>query len=270
MSRLSIADLHARKQAGTRIACMTAYDASFARVMDAAEMDVLLVGDSLGMVLQGRADTLGVSVADMIYHCRQVVCGSERALVAADLPFMSYATPAQALGNAARVLAESGAQVVKLEGGVWLADTVRLLVERGIPVWGHVGLTPQSVHALGGFRAVGREPAEAEQVLADAAALEAAGACLLLVECIPPSLAARVTAQARVPVIGIGSGVACDGQVLVCYDALGLNPKPPRFVRDFLVGEHGIAAACRAYVAAVRAGTFPASSEAVAEAPLPG
>jgi len=258
-TRLRVADLRARKPGGPAIACMTAYDASFARAMDAAGMDVLLVGDSLGMVLHGAPDTLGVTLRDIIYHTRQVVCGSRRALVAADMPFMSYATPAQALGNAARVMAEGGAQAVKLEGGEWLADTVRLLVERGVPVWGHVGLTPQSVHRLGGFRTVGRERSEAAQVLTDAAALEAAGADLLLVECIPAELARAVTAQAGVPVIGIGAGPGCDGQILVCHDAIGMNPHPPAFVRDFLAGQGSVQQAFATYVSEVQAGRFPAA-----------
>jgi len=258
-ARLTIADLRARKPGGTPIACMTAYDATFARLMDEAGMDLLLVGDSLGMVLHGASDTLGVRLSDIIYHTRQVVRGSKRALVAADMPFMSYATPAQALGNAARLMAEGGAQAVKLEGGAWLADSVRLLVERGIPVWGHVGLTPQSVHRLGGFRTVGKETTEAEQVLADAAALEAAGADLLLVECIPASLALTVTARARVPVVGIGAGTSCDGQILVGHDALGLNPRPPGFVRDFLAGRGSVQEALKHYVREVHTRCFPAA-----------
>jgi 3-methyl-2-oxobutanoate hydroxymethyltransferase len=263
MSRLGLTELRARHAAGTAIACMTAYDASLAAAMDEAGMDILLVGDSLGMVLHGAPDTLGVSVGDIIYHTRQVVRGSRHALVAADMPYMSYATPAQALGNASRILAEGGAQMVKLEGGAWLAATVSLLVERGIPVWAHVGLTPQSVHALGGFRTVGRSAAEHEQVLQDAAALEAAGACMLLVECIPPRLAREVVAQSRVPVIGIGAGADCDGQILVCYDALGVAPQRPRFTRDFLAGRPGVRAACEAYVSAVRERSFPADGESV-------
>lgn len=256
--RLTLADLRARKSGGPPIACMTAYDATFARLMDEAGMDVLLVGDSLGMVLHGAPDTLGVRLSDILYHTRQVVRGSRRALVAADMPFMSYATPAQALGNAARLMAEGGAQAVKLEGGAWLADSVRLLVERGIPVWGHVGLTPQSVHRLGGFRTVGREAAEAAQVLADASALEAAGADLLLVECVPAALAREVSARARIPVVGIGAGVGCDGQILVCHDALGMNPRPPAFVRDFLAGQGSVQEALKHYVSAVQARRFPA------------
>jgi 3-methyl-2-oxobutanoate hydroxymethyltransferase len=257
--RLTLTDLLARKPGGAPLACMTAYDATFARLMDEAGMDVLLVGDSLGMVLHGNSDTLGVQMADMLYHTRLVAKGSERAFVAADMPFMSYATPAQALGNAARLMAEGGAQAVKLEGGEWLAPTVRLLSERGIPVWGHVGLTPQSVHRLGGFRTVGREASEADQVLADAAALEAAGADLLLVECIPAELAREVTARARVPVVGIGSGPACDGQILVCYDALGMSPHLPSFVKDFLADTGSVQAAFAAYAEAVHARAFPAA-----------
>jgi 3-methyl-2-oxobutanoate hydroxymethyltransferase len=258
-ARLRLSDLRARKPGGPPVACMTAYDATFARLMDEAGMDLLLVGDSLGMVLHGARDTLGVRLSDVIYHTRHVVEGSARALVAADMPFMSYATPAQALGNAARLMAEGGAQAVKLEGGEWLAETVRLLVERGIPVWGHVGLTPQSVHRLGGFRTVGRDGDEAARVLADAAALEAAGVDLLLVECIPAALARAVTAASRVPVIGIGAGPDCDGQILVCHDALGLTPQPPAFVKDFLAGRDSVREALAAYVEAVKTRRFPAA-----------
>jgi 3-methyl-2-oxobutanoate hydroxymethyltransferase len=240
-----------------KFACLTAYDASFARVLEAAGVEVLLVGDSLGMVVQGQDTTLPVTLADIIYHSRCVGRGRRRALLMADLPFMSDATPARALGSAARLMQEGGAHVVKLEGGRVMAETVRLLAERGLPVCGHLGLLPQSVHKLGGYRVQGREADQAAILREDARILEQAGADLLLLEAVPAGLAGEITAAARVPVIGIGAGPACDGQVLVLYDVIGITPRRPRFARDFLAGAGGVQAAVEAYVRAVKTGSFP-------------
>jgi 3-methyl-2-oxobutanoate hydroxymethyltransferase len=243
---------------GKRIAMLTCYDASFAAQCDAAGVDVLLVGDSLGMVVQGHASTLPVTLADMLYHTRAVVAGSARALVIADLPFGTYqGGPADAFAAAAATLA-AGAQMVKIEGGAWLAPTVAFLVQRGVPVCGHVGLTPQSVNTLGGYRVQGKTPDAADAFVADARALVDAGAAMLVAECVPRALGERVQRDAGAPVVGIGAGPECAGQVLVIYDALGITPgKPARFVRNFMPGQPSVVAALAAYVAAVRDGSFP-------------
>ena len=243
---------------GKRIAMLTCYDASFAAQCDAAGVDVLLVGDSLGMVVQGQASTLPVTLADTLYHTRAVVAGSARALVIADLPFGTYqGGAADAFAAAAAALA-AGAQMVKVEGGAWLAPTVAFLVQRGVPVCGHIGLTPQSVNTLGGYRVQGKTPDAAESFIADARALVDAGAAMLVAECVPRALGERVQRDAGAPVIGIGAGPACAGQVLVIYDALGITPgKPARFVRNFMPGQPSVVAALAAYVAAVRDGSFP-------------
>jgi 3-methyl-2-oxobutanoate hydroxymethyltransferase len=242
------------------IAMLTCYDASFARLLDASGVDCVLVGDSLGMVIQGRQDTLPVTIDDMAYHTRCVARGLSSAWLITDLPFASYlAGPAQALASAAAVM-QAGAKMVKLEGGAWLAPTVAFLVERGIPVCAHLGLTPQSVHALGGYRIQGRGDAQAEQLLADARALDAAGAALLVLELVPAPLAERVTQAVGMPTIGIGAGSGVSGQVLVLHDMLDVYPgRKPRFVRNFMRGQPDIAAAIAAYVAAVKDGSFPAA-----------
>jgi 3-methyl-2-oxobutanoate hydroxymethyltransferase len=258
VGRRSITDLKGHKGRGERIACLTAYDASFARLADLAGLELLLVGDSLGMVIQGEDTTLTVRLADMIYHTRCVARGSERALIVADMPFMSYTTPAAALGNAARLLAEGGAQVVKLEGGAWLVDTVRLLSERGIPVCGHLGLTPQSIHRIGGYRVQGREPEAARALRQDAEVLSQAGVEMLVLECVPRPLAAEITRALPCPVIGIGAGGGCDGQVLVLHDLLGVSARIPRFAKDFLARAGGVREALAAYVGEVKQGLFPA------------
>ncbi len=257
MKTLGIQDFLEMKRQGEKIACMTAYDASFARAMERAGMDLVLVGDSLGMVIQGRDTTLGVSVEDMIYHSRQVAEGLERAMLVADLPFMSYATPEQALGNSARLMREGRARMVKMEGGAWLLETIRMLDERGVPVCAHLGLLPQSVHKLGGYQVQGREADAAQRLMQDALALQQAGALMLVLECVPATLAAEISLALDIPVIGIGAGVACDGQVLVLHDALGLNGDGPRFSRNFLDGASGIDDALRRYVSAVREQSFP-------------
>jgi 3-methyl-2-oxobutanoate hydroxymethyltransferase len=245
---------------GEPIAMLTCYDASFARLLDANGVDCVLVGDSLGMVIQGRQDTLPVTIDDMAYHTRCVARGLSAAWLIADLPFGSYlAGPAQALASAAAVM-QAGAKMVKVEGGAWLAPTVAFLVERGIPVCAHLGLTPQSVHALGGYRIQGRGDAEAERLLADARALDAAGAALLVLELVPAALAERVTQAVSMPTIGIGAGGGVSGQVLVLHDMLDVYPgRKPRFVRNFMQGQPDIAAAIAAYVAAVKDGSFPAA-----------
>ena len=260
MSRISLSKLQQMKQQGERITVLTAYDASFAAILDAAGVDILLVGDSLGMVVQGQASTLPVSLDEMVYHTAMVARGSQRAMLIADLPFMSYATTEQALHSAARLMKEGGAQMVKLEGGSEVVETVSRLATCGIPVCAHLGLLPQSVHKLGGYRVQGRSEADAERILADALALQQAGADLLVLECVPRQLAAVITRQLSIPVIGIGAGADTDGQVLVLYDMLGITPgKRPVFSRDFLAGNDSIAAAVAAYVAAVREGRFPAA-----------
>ncbi|MCP4696050.1 MAG: 3-methyl-2-oxobutanoate hydroxymethyltransferase [Gammaproteobacteria bacterium] len=256
---LTLTQLQKMKAAGEKIACLTAYDASFAGLLEAAGVDVLLTGDSLGMVIQGHDSTLPVTVEDMIYHCAQVRRGSRDTLLIVDMPFMSYASPAGALENAARLMREGHAQMVKLEGGAWLADTVHLLVERGIPVCGHLGLTPQSVHQLGGYRVQGRKKADADRIRADALALQGAGASLLVVECVPASLGIDITFALDIPVIGIGAGSGCDGQVLVLYDMLGITPgKRPSFSKDFMEDAGSVKAALEAFVNAVKTGAFPA------------
>jgi 3-methyl-2-oxobutanoate hydroxymethyltransferase len=247
------------KQNGERFCCLTAYDATFAKVLDSAGVEVILVGDSLGMVIQGEESTLAVDMDDMVYHTRCVQHGVSRALIMADMPFMSYPTIEDALYNAARLMREGGAHMVKLEGGARIVATVRALAENGVPVCAHLGLLPQSVHKLGGYKVQGREASQAEQMLLDAEALVAAGADMLLLECVPAELAQRITDSVDVPVIGIGAGAGCDAQVLVLHDMLGLGGGvSPRFVKDFLAESGSIGAAIENYVAAVKSGEFPA------------
>jgi 3-methyl-2-oxobutanoate hydroxymethyltransferase len=243
---------------GKRIAMLTCYDASFASLCDDAGVDILLVGDSLGMVIQGQASTLSVSLDETLYHTRCVAAGSTRGLVIADLPFGTYQASAEAAYVACSRALQAGAQMVKLEGGAWLADTVAFLTQRGIPVCGHVGLQPQWINVLGGYRVQGKTAGAAAAMIADARALVAAGCAMLIVECVPRALGARVQREVAVPVIGIGAGPDCAGQVLVIYDALGITPgKPARFVRNFMSGHDSVASALAAYVAAVREGSFP-------------
>jgi 3-methyl-2-oxobutanoate hydroxymethyltransferase len=257
MTATTLTTLRSLKQRGEKIAALTCYDAAFARVLDAAGVDILLVGDSLGMVVQGHASTLPVTLADMAYHTRAVAAGNSRAFLVADLPFGSYqGSPAQAFESAA-VLMAAGAHMVKLEGGAVMTETVAFLAARGVPVCAHLGLLPQSVNQLGGYRMQAKDDAAAAQLLRDARALEAAGASLVVLEAIPADLAKTVSADLTMPTIGIGAGRDCDGQVLVLYDALGLVEKPPKFAHDFLVGAGSVAAAARAYVAAVKTGSFP-------------
>ena len=251
-------DLSKMRAAGEKIAVLTAYDASFAAVCDAAGIDVLLVGDSLGMVVQGHDSTLPVTIDDIAYHTRAVVRGCQQALVIADMPFGSFQeSPQHAFRNAVTLMA-AGAQMVKIEGGVDMALTTAFLSARGIPVCAHVGLTPQSVHQLGGYRVQGKNDAAANQLLADALAHQEAGAALIVLEAIPSALATEVTRQLAIPTIGIGAGKECSGQVLVLHDMLNVSPgKKARFVRNFMSGQDSIADAIAAYAAAVRDGSFP-------------
>lgn len=244
---------------GDKIAMLTCYDASFAALLEASGVDVLLVGDSLGMVLQGLDSTLPVTLADMVYHTACVARGAKNAFIVSDMPFgTSQVSPEKTFEHAAKLMA-AGAQMVKLEGGAAMLDTVRFLTSRGIPVCAHIGLTPQSVHQLGGYRVQGRESAAAQQLRDDAAALEQAGAGMLVLEMVPALLAAEITAQLTIPTIGIGAGAACSGQVLVLYDMLDIYPgKKARFVKNYMQGAASISDAVNLYVAEVRNGTFPA------------
>ncbi|MEZ0470394.1 3-methyl-2-oxobutanoate hydroxymethyltransferase [Luteimonas salinilitoris] len=255
---LTVPDLAAARREGRKLAMLTAYDAGFARACDDGGVDLVLVGDSLGMVVQGQASTLPVTVDDIAYHTRCVARGLSRALLVADLPFQADATPGRALDAATRLL-QAGAGMVKLEGAGHKLETIRFLVEREIPVCGHLGLTPQSVLRFGGFRVQGREDAAAAKLREDALAVAAAGAALLVLECVPSALASAITAASPVPTIGIGAGAGCDGQVLVLHDFLGLESghRRPKFVKDFLEEGGSVAGAVRAYVAAVRDGSFP-------------
>jgi len=263
MTKITVPKLLSMKQQGERISSLTAYDYLFAAAVDNAGVDVILVGDSLGMVVQGHGSTLPVTLDDMAYHSLAVSRGVSRAMVITDLPFLSYQqSPQQALLSAGHLMKAGGAEVVKLEGGEEMAPTVEFLVRRGIPVCGHLGLTPQSVHQFGGYRVQGREQGRAEQLKKDAQALQQAGACAVVLECIPQLLAAQITSDLVIPTIGIGAGANCDGQVLVLQDMLGLNAEhTPRFVRNFMQGAGSIDAALRAYVAAVNDGSFPSADE---------
>lgn len=256
---VTVATLRKWKRAGKRFVCLTAYDASFAAVLDRAEVDVILVGDSLGMVVQGHQTTVPVTMDHMVYHSQLVARGCRRALLMADMPFMSFATPGQALDNAARLMREGFAHVVKLEGGTEQVETVRQLSCRGVPVCAHIGLQPQSIHKLGGYRVQGREQAQAQAMVQDAGALEAAGAELLLLECVPVGLARTISQQLSIPVIGIGAGPHCDGQILVLHDLLGITlGRRPRFAKDFLAEAGTVQGAVETYAQAVRSGLFPA------------
>jgi 3-methyl-2-oxobutanoate hydroxymethyltransferase len=258
MTNITVQHLKARKEAGEKFTCLTSYDAAFAHEVSSAGVDIILIGDSLGMVLQGHDSTLPVTVADMAYHTACVKRGNKGSLLMADMPFMAYATPQQAMDNAA-VLMRAGAHMVKLEGGAWLSETVTLLAERGIPVCAHLGLTPQSVNKLGGYKVQGRDDLHAQLMLQDAQALEKAGADVLLLECVPTALAKKITESVDVPVIGIGAGPATDGQVLVLHDLLGVGGgRRPRFVKNFLAEADSIQGALQAFVEAVKTGTFPA------------
>ena len=248
------------KRAGRNFACLTAYDYCSAHAASEAGVDVLLVGDSLGMVIQGHDSSLPVTIEDTAYHVRCTKRGNTGAFLIADLPFMSYYSESKSLENAA-ILMREGAQMVKLEGGAWLAETTRLLTERGIPVCAHMGLTPQSVNHLGGYRVQGRDPDKSQAIVEEARVLESAGAGIILVECVPASLGETLAREISVPVVGIGAGPGTDGQILVWHDLLGLYPgKQAKFVKNFLDGNpDGIQGALKAYVSAVQEGTFPST-----------
>ncbi|MCQ4277003.1 3-methyl-2-oxobutanoate hydroxymethyltransferase [Stutzerimonas degradans] len=260
MPEVTLTTLQGLKQKGEKIVMLTCYDATFAKTACDAGVEMLLIGDSLGMVLQGHDSTLPVTVADMAYHTASVKRGNRGAMIVADLPFMANATTEQTLNNSA-LLMQAGAHMIKLEGSAWLAESIRLLAERGIPVCAHMGLTPQAVNLFGGYKVQGREEAQAQQMLADARALQAAGAAMLLLECVPSELAARITQAVDIPVIGIGAGSDTDGQVLVLHDMLGLSlsGRVPKFVKNFMREQGDIPAAIAAYVRAVKAVEFPAA-----------
>lgn len=260
MPDVTLTTLQSLKQKGEKIVMLTCYDATFAKTACEAGVEMLLIGDSLGMVLQGHDSTLPVSVKEMAYHTACVKRGNRGAMIVADLPFMANGTIEQTLDNSAKLM-KAGAHMVKVEGAAWLAESIRLLAERGIPVCAHMGLTPQAVNIFGGYKVQGRQEAQAQQMIADAKALEVAGAAMLLLECVPSELAARITQAVTVPVIGIGAGSDTDGQVLVLHDMLGLSltGRAPKFVKNFM-REHGdIPAAIAAYVGAVKAVEFPAA-----------
>lgn len=253
---LTVNDLAAMKLRGEKISCLTAYDASFSALIDKVGVDMMLVGDSLGMVMQGHDTTLPVTINDMVYHARCVSNARRRAFIIADLPFMSYSTQVVAAKNAAKLMQIGGAQMVKLEGAH--ADIVSFLVDQGIPVCGHLGLLPQLINQLGSYKVQGKEPADAAKIIADAHQLQQAGAGLLVLECVPSALAREISAQLSIPVIGIGAGVDCDGQVLVLYDMLNIGiSKRPRFSRNFMQDAATIEAAIHAYHQAVKQSQFP-------------
>ena len=256
--RTTLTDLQALKDKDEKIAVLTCYDASFAALLEASGIDMLLVGDSLGMVLQGHETTLPVSLDDMIYHTACVARGAQQAFIVADLPFGTFqVSPEQTFEHAARLMA-AGAQMVKLEGGAVMAETVAFLTQRGIPVCAHIGLTPQSVHRFGGYRVQGKSGADAQRLLHDAAALEQAGAGMVVLEAIPALLGEEITANVAMPTIGIGAGAACSGQVLVLHDMLDIYPgKKPRFVKNYMQGADSISDAVARYAAEVKSGAFP-------------
>lgn len=248
--------LHKLKSSGEKFVVIALYDAHMAAMAERCGVEVVLVGDSLGMTVLGYDSTIPVTMEHMIYHVEAVARGNKKSLIIGDLPFMTYATPEDALRNAARIM-QAGAQMVKLEGGEWLAETVKMLSDRGIPVCAHLGLTPQSVNKFGGYRVQGRDQSQADKILADAKLLSQAGADLLVLECVPASLAARITAEISTPTIGIGAGKDTDAQVLVINDILGLTEQPPTFSKNFLLESNDIPGAMQKYVADVKAGVFP-------------
>jgi 3-methyl-2-oxobutanoate hydroxymethyltransferase len=256
MGKITISTLQKMKAEGEKFVCITAYDATFSRIISEAGAETILVGDSLGMVLQGHDSTIPVSLDDMAYHTSCVTRANPNCLVIADMPFMTYATPEEALINATALM-QAGAQMVKLEGGTWLSDTISMLVERGIPVCAHLGLTPQSVNTFGGFKVQGRTPKEAKSILADAVEIKDAGASLLVLECIPAELGTDISDKLDIPVIGIGAGSGTDGQVLVMHDLLGLSEHTARFVQNFMEGQSTIQGGLSAFVQAVKSGEYP-------------
>ncbi|EPI8786778.1 3-methyl-2-oxobutanoate hydroxymethyltransferase [Vibrio parahaemolyticus] len=264
MKKMTINDLIKWKQEGRKFATSTAYDASFAQLFESQEMPVLLVGDSLGMVLQGENDTLPVTVDDIVYHTRCVRAGSPNCLLMADMPFMSYATPEQACENAAKLM-RAGANMVKIEGGDWLVDTIKMLTERAVPVCAHLGLTPQSVNIFGGYKIQGRDQEKADRMVKDALALQEAGAQIVLLECVPAELAERITKVLDVPVIGIGAGNVTDGQILVMHDMFGISANyMPKFSKNFLAETGDMRKAVAKYIEDVANGVFPDDAHTIA------
>ncbi|EIA1341387.1 3-methyl-2-oxobutanoate hydroxymethyltransferase [Vibrio parahaemolyticus] len=264
MKKMTINDLIKWKQEGRKFATSTAYDASFAQLFESQEMPVLLVGDSLGMVLQGENDTLPVTVDDIVYHTRCVRAGSPNCLLMADMPFMSYATPEQACENAAKLM-RAGANMVKIEGGDWLVDTVKMLTERAVPVCAHLGLTPQSVNIFGGYKIQGRDQEKADRMVKDALVLQEAGAQIVLLECVPAELAERITKVLDVPVIGIGAGNVTDGQILVMHDMFGISANyMPKFSKNFLAETGDMRKAVAKYIEDVANGVFPDDAHTIA------
>jgi len=256
---VNVSTLRRMKEQGEKIASITCYDASYAALVDEAGTDVVLVGDSLGMVIQGHDTTVPVTLEHVIYHCRAVAKGLYRPFLMADMPFMTYTSQEQALQNAVRLMQEGGAKMVKLEGGAGQVEIVEFLAKHDIPLCAHLGLKPQSVHKTGGFRVQGREDAAAEQMKRDARALQDAGADVVLLECIPAALGAEITRELHVPVIGIGAGPDTDGQILVLYDVLDITPgRKPRFVKNYMAGHDSPLEAVRSYVAAVKSREYPA------------
>ena len=256
---VNVATLRRMKEEGDKIASLTCYDASYAALVDECDAEVVLVGDSLGMVIQGHDTTVPVTLEHVIYHCKAVARGLSRPFLMADMPFMTYTSREQALQNAVRLMQEGGAKMVKLEGGAGQVEIVEFLASHDIPVCAHLGLKPQSVHKTGGFRVQGREEAAADQMRRDAKALQDAGADIVLLECIPSGLGKEITAELHVPVIGIGAGPDTDGQILVLYDVLDITPgRKPRFVQNFMVGHDSPLAALKSYVQAVKSRAYPA------------
>lgn len=253
---LSIPDLYAMKQAGEKISCLTVYDASFSAIIDRVGIELLLVGDSVGMVIQGANNTISVTIEQMIYHCRCVTQTRQRAIVIADLPFLTYSTTEMALLNAAKLMQQGGAQMVKLEGA--RIEVCQFLVQQGIPVCGHLGLLPQSIHLLGGYKIQGQTPEMANQLIHHAKQLQQAGISLLILECVPATLAKQISEMLTIPVIGIGAGLYCDGQVLVLYDLLGISVgKRPKFAKDFMKNAENIEQAIMNYHLEVKQQLFP-------------
>ncbi|NTU34641.1 3-methyl-2-oxobutanoate hydroxymethyltransferase [Vibrio diabolicus] len=264
MKKMTINDLIKWKQEGRKFATSTAYDASFAQLFESQEMPVLLVGDSLGMVLQGHNDTLPVTVDDIAYHTRCVRAGSPNCLLMADMPFMSYTTPEQACENAATLM-RAGANMVKIEGGDWLVDTIKMLTERSVPVCAHLGLTPQAVNIFGGYKVQGRDQEKADRMVKDALALQEAGAQIVLLECVPAELAERITQVLDVPVIGIGAGNVTDGQILVMHDMFGISANyMPKFSKNFLAETGDMRKAVAKYIEDVANGVFPDDAHTIA------
>lgn len=257
MKKVSVSSLLKQKQSGEKISALTAYDASFAKLFDEQGIDVILIGDSLGMVLKGQDDTLSVTTQEIAYHTKCVRSGAARAFVVADMPFMSYSDPQLSYKNAASLM-RAGASMVKLEGGAWLLETISGLVERSVPVCGHLGLTPQSVHVLGGFKVQGREQAQADDLISTAVALENAGIQMLVLECVPKGLARMISEKLSIPVIGIGAGPDTDGQILVMHDMLGISANyMPKFSKNYLASSSSVSESVSTYIKDVKAKIFP-------------